>query len=173
MAGISFPADSRDCMSEGSNYIKNGFGVGREVFVLSYTTQSLLDFSQISKTYTIERSPLVIHFCCFNYEQHSHRTIGNKVMTDCQILIPKHSFIYFSFFETDSLCGQGWPWTDIFLPLQECATMPILKHSFSNNAQTLRKFLRSNLKSQSNIAIVISERRNARSTTSSLLFSTC
>lgn len=27
-----------------------------------------------------------MHFCGFNYEQHSHRMTGNKVMTDHQIL---------------------------------------------------------------------------------------
>lgn len=67
VAGISFPADSRDCIYEGFNYIKNGFGVGKEVFVLSYSTQSFLAISQISKTYPAERPQSVMHFCCSSY----------------------------------------------------------------------------------------------------------
>lgn len=41
VAGISFSADG-ETVSEGSKYIKNDLGEGREVFVLSYTSQSLL-----------------------------------------------------------------------------------------------------------------------------------
>lgn len=89
-----------------------------------------------------------MHFCGFNYEQHSHRMTGNKVMTDHQILYLSILSFLFHFLRQTHYVVQDGSELIFFLPLQECATMPILKHSFSNNPQTLRKFL-SNLKSQS------------------------